>query len=151
MGWGKLDKYFAATDQTLVYLAAVVFNPKLKWGYFDVNSDRDWVWYGKQRVKWYWLQYVANQKEESQRNTLIHHQDHDQLGPSSGDGQSSQSDRPQDKEENWFCVWIDRRSSEVQAQDDYERYCSNSEPELSFESSLCYIQSLFFNSNIYKY
>ena len=43
MGWEKLDKYFAATDRAPVYLAAVVLNPKLKWRYFEVKWDRDWL------------------------------------------------------------------------------------------------------------
>jgi len=37
MGWKKMDKYFSATDRAPVYLAVVVFNPKLKWRYFEVK------------------------------------------------------------------------------------------------------------------
>ena len=51
MGWEKLDKYFSATDRALVYLAAAVFNPKLKWRYFEGKWDCDWVRNGKQRLK----------------------------------------------------------------------------------------------------
>ena len=101
MGWEKLDKYFSATDRAPVYLAAVVMNPKLKWRYFEVKWDCDWVRNGKQRLKRYWLQYVPNQEEENRCNALINNRDHDPTG-SNIPGQSSQSELTQEEEENRF-------------------------------------------------
>ena len=34
-GWSKLDKYYALTDETPIYIAALVLNPKYKWGYIN--------------------------------------------------------------------------------------------------------------------
>ena len=138
MGWEKLDKYFSATNRAPVYLAAVVLNPKLKWRYFEVKWDRDWVRGGKQRLKQYWLQYVANGQEDNLRNSIFHNQDHDQPGASIH-RQSSQSDLPQDEDENRFWAWMDVRSPGVLVKDDYERYCSNSEPESVVDHPLKYI------------
>ena len=134
MEWEKLDKYFSATDRAPVYLGGVVFNPKFKWRYFEVKWDRDWVRNGKQRLKRYWLvQYLAIPEEENHNNLDSVEPDHSQLHSSK---QSLQSELLQEVEQNRFWAWMDLSTSGGAVKDDYERYCSNSEPETSIENPL---------------
>lgn len=140
MGWEKLDKYFSATDRAPVYLAAVVLNPKLKWQYFEVKWDRNWVQSGKQRLKGYWLQYLANKEEEDRLNRVVGQ-------PEERDrrdyGHSSPTPDPPAEEENPFWAWMDLRATgEPVLSDDYERYCSHAEPEPSIQNPLLYVLSL---------
>ena len=41
--WEKLEKYFPATDRALVYVAAVILNPKFKWPYFETKCEVGWI------------------------------------------------------------------------------------------------------------
>ena len=68
MAWAKLDKDFSATDRSPVYIAVVVLNPKCKWRYFELKWDHDWVRDGKQKLKQYWLSFVASKEEEDRGN-----------------------------------------------------------------------------------
>jgi len=79
MGWETLDKYFSATDGAPVYLAVVVLNPKFKWRYFEVKWDRGCVQNGKQNLKRYWLQFVANTEEDNRCNSTINMRDQSRL------------------------------------------------------------------------
>ena len=36
-GWSKLDKYYQKTEETAVYVAALVLNPRYKWAYINKN------------------------------------------------------------------------------------------------------------------
>jgi hypothetical protein len=38
MGWCKLNKYYTRTDQSPVYVAAIVLHPGWKWSYFSEHS-----------------------------------------------------------------------------------------------------------------
>ena len=75
----KLDKYFSPTNQAPVYLGEVVFNPKFKWRYFEVKWNRNWVRNGKQRLKRYWLQYLAIHVKKNHNNFDSVEPDHGQL------------------------------------------------------------------------
>jgi len=79
MRWAKLDKYFSATDRAPVYLAVVVLNLKFKGRYFEVKWDRGCVQNGKQKLKRYWVQFVANTEEENGCNSTIHMRDQSPL------------------------------------------------------------------------
>ena len=133
MGWEKLDKYFSATDRAPVYLGVVVVNLKFKWRYFEVKWDRDWVQNGKQRLKRYWLQYLAIHEEENHNNLDSVESDHSQLHSSEP---SLRSELLQEVEQNHFWAWMDLSTSGGAVKDNYERYCSNSEPETSIENPL---------------
>ena len=59
-GWVKVDKYYALTDVTPVYLASMVLDPTMKWDYFDNCWDDhpDWIAKGKLVVEEFWdVQY----------------------------------------------------------------------------------------------
>jgi hypothetical protein len=36
-GWSKLDKYYQKIEETAVYIAALVLNPRYKWAYINKN------------------------------------------------------------------------------------------------------------------
>ena len=36
-GWSKLNKYYQLTEETPVYVAALVLNPRFKWQYINNN------------------------------------------------------------------------------------------------------------------
>jgi hypothetical protein len=36
-GWSKLDKYYQMTEDTPIYVAALVLNPRYKWQYINKN------------------------------------------------------------------------------------------------------------------
>jgi len=133
MGWEKLDKYFSATDRSPVYIAVVVLNPKFKWRYFELKWDRDWVRDGKQKLKQYWLNFVASKEEEDRGNADTIIVDENNFG---GHQRSTPSTEVLGEEENHFWAWMDLRSTGIEARDDYERYCSNSEPETSIGNPL---------------
>jgi hypothetical protein len=46
-GWMKMNKYYKMTDETPVYVAALVLNPKWKWSYIHKNWDK--AWYAKSK------------------------------------------------------------------------------------------------------
>src|SRR5271169_4108641 len=51
--WEKLDKYYALTDETPVYLAALVLHPGQEWRYFEQKwAERpDWLEDAKMKMK----------------------------------------------------------------------------------------------------
>jgi len=44
-GWRKLEEHYKRLDDNMMYVAAVVLHPRMKWRYFKVKwSDReDWL------------------------------------------------------------------------------------------------------------
>ncbi|KAG0639175.1 hypothetical protein HOY80DRAFT_1045839 [Tuber brumale] len=102
------------------------------WRYFEVKWVREWVRNGRQRLKRYWLRFIANKGQENNYNFGSINRDH---GQSEGLEQSTQSELLQDEEENRFSAWMDLTSSRGAVKDDYERYCLNSEPELAARRS----------------
>jgi hypothetical protein len=54
--WDKLDKYYELTSESLVYIAAVVLNPKYKWQYFEKHWGHklQWITEGRAVVKALW-------------------------------------------------------------------------------------------------
>jgi hypothetical protein len=35
--WAKMEKYYALTDESLAYIAALILDPNLKWKYIKSN------------------------------------------------------------------------------------------------------------------
>ena len=61
-----------------------------------------------------------------------------------GHEQSVGSEEIEDEDENQFWAWMDLKGSRgASVKDDYERYCSNSEPETSIENPLQYVLHSF--------
>ncbi|KID94159.1 Ribonuclease H-like protein, partial [Metarhizium majus ARSEF 297] len=56
LAWMKLDKYYALTDNSPVYVAGVVFHPRMKWGFIEKHwSDKpDWRDRAKEAVRNLW-------------------------------------------------------------------------------------------------
>jgi hypothetical protein len=61
LGWKKLDEYYQKTDQSPVYVAAVVLHPGLKWKWLE-KAWRDrpqWIKEAKNNVHSLWLEYAS--------------------------------------------------------------------------------------------
>ena len=61
-GWQKLDEYYKRLDDNVVYVAAVVLHPRMKWRYFKTKwSDReDWLSTWKAELDKYWRHNYGN-------------------------------------------------------------------------------------------
>jgi hypothetical protein len=61
LGWKKLDEYYQKTNQSPVYVAAVVLHPGLKWKWLE-KAWRDrphWIKEAKTNVQSLWLEYAS--------------------------------------------------------------------------------------------
>ena len=60
--WEKLDKYYALTDETPVYLAALVLHPGQKWRYFEKRwvDHEDWVDDAKAKMLAFYQEHWEN-------------------------------------------------------------------------------------------
>jgi hypothetical protein len=70
--WLKLDKYYALTDNSEAYVAAVVLNPYEKWTFFKRSwkSKPDWILTAKRKVRGLWEEY----KEAASQSRSTHHE-----------------------------------------------------------------------------
>jgi hypothetical protein len=61
LGEKKLDEYYQKTDQSLVYVAAVVLHPRLKWKWLEKAwKDRpQWIKQAKNNVQMLWSEYAS--------------------------------------------------------------------------------------------
>ena len=61
LGWKKLDEYYQKTDQSPVYVAAVVLHPGLKWKWLEKAwKDRpQWIKEAKNNVQMLWSEYAS--------------------------------------------------------------------------------------------
>jgi len=48
--WAKMDKYYRKTEETPVYVATLVLDPKYKWGYIEKNWPPEWHLRAKQQM-----------------------------------------------------------------------------------------------------
>ena len=66
-GWQKLDEYYKRLDDNVVYVAAVVLHPRMKWRYFKTKwSDReDWLSTWKAELDKYWRHNYGNKASSS--------------------------------------------------------------------------------------
>jgi hypothetical protein len=60
-GWAKLDSYYALTERSSAYVAAIVLSPHRKWHYFDVawEDHPDWIEDNKIAVESLWKSQYA--------------------------------------------------------------------------------------------
>ena len=57
-GWSKLDKYYQMTEDTPVYVAALVLNPRYKWQYINKNwGKKKWIKKSKKMMQDLWELY----------------------------------------------------------------------------------------------
>jgi hypothetical protein len=61
LGWKKLDEYYQETDQSPVYVAAVVLHPGSKWKWLEKAwKDRpQWIKEAKNNVQLLWSEYAS--------------------------------------------------------------------------------------------
>jgi hypothetical protein len=50
-GWQKMNKWYAVTNDSPVYAAAIVLHPGMKWGYIELKWRKDWIKPTKKKVK----------------------------------------------------------------------------------------------------
>ena len=56
-GWAKLNKYYTTTDETPAYVAALVLNPRWKWGYIEKHWEKAWLPKSKKLLEELWEIY----------------------------------------------------------------------------------------------
>ena len=100
-GWSKLDKYYALTDETPIYVAALVLNPKYKWGYINnVWAKYSWITNAETMMKEHWGAYK----------------------PQDTDMMASIQEPPQI--DNEFLLYLADQAEDIQMpEDEYEYYC----------------------------
>ena len=101
-GWSKLRKYYEYTDQSPVYIAAIVLCPASKWEYFEKTWEHDQVITGEEEMKEFWEEkYKSNAIVNSTPTALA----------------SVKSGR-----ENKFVAWQKKKAGIQMEVDEYTRY-----------------------------
>jgi hAT family C-terminal dimerisation region len=120
--WGKLDKYYTLTDESIAYVAAVVLNPAWKWTFFRSSwkSRPDWLQQAEDAVFALWVNY---------RDT------HPQL-PSQSSTTDPQQVAPKPQPINDYMRWKTARTlPTITVKDEYEHYC-NEDPAIVGEKEI---------------
>ena len=68
LGWASLDKYYSKTDDTPIYLAALVLHPAYKWTWIERqwSSKRQWIATGRKAVDGLWQSFRQSLNTTSQ-------------------------------------------------------------------------------------
>jgi len=103
-GWAKMNKYYELSDDTPVYVAALVLYPSRKWRYIEKHWEKDWVITAKERMKAFWQTKYKPDSTASSSTT-------DPPPPPT-------NTRPL----NEFFQWLDDDASEA-ITDEYDQYC----------------------------
>ena len=112
--WNKLNKYYNLTGTSVVYIAAVVLDPRVKWVYFTKQWP-DWIAQAKQDILTYWNEFYKGS------HTGIDHQAHVLDTDQSEISKFRRQNNPQDDE----------------VVDQYELYCITPRlPERSKQSAI---------------
>jgi hypothetical protein len=66
--WIKFDKYYSRTEQSPVYVVAIVLDPRHKWDFFNLSAEWKpaWIQQAEQAVQDLWDEY----KQQSIENTV---------------------------------------------------------------------------------
>lgn len=56
-GWSKLEKYYQLSEDTPVYVAALILHPRYKWQYLDRNWKKAWTQSARRNVITLWETY----------------------------------------------------------------------------------------------
>ncbi len=78
--WDKLDDYYQRMDESPVYAASVVLNPRHKWHWFDVHwhNKPQWIKKAQENVKTLWnMQYKDIEAVQSELSILTSAPDED--------------------------------------------------------------------------
>jgi hypothetical protein len=105
--WAKLDEYYNLTNDSPVYVAALVLHPGHKWKYINERWDRDdWKESAKDAFKSFYERYWQNREVEA-------------------DSQPVKEERPGSREYDEFQAWMTPHgyyTSQDVAVDDYDSY-----------------------------
>jgi hypothetical protein len=105
--WAKLDEYYNLTNDSPVYVAALVLHPGHKWKYINERWDRDdWKKSAKDDFKSFYERYWQNREVEA-------------------DSQPVKEERPGSREYDEFQAWMTPHgyyTSQDVAVDDYDSY-----------------------------
>jgi hypothetical protein len=105
--WAKLDEYYNLTNDSPVYVAALVLHPGHKWKYINERWDRDdWKESAKDAFKSFYERYWQNREVEA-------------------DSQPVKEERPGSREYDEFQAWMTPHgyyTSQDAAVNDYESY-----------------------------
>lgn len=110
-GWSKLDKYYQLTEDTPIYIAALVLNPRHKWSYIQRNwEERSWVVNAKKMMADLWETYKPQ-------------------------GINLQPSQPELKSDNAFLKFLEEQDGEQEVVDDeYAHYCA--QPTVKLRNAL---------------
>lgn len=103
-GWAKLDKYYALTGRTPVYIAATVLCPAFKWEYFESTWEDVWITRGKVKMQEFW--------EEKYKSKAI------VLPPRANTATTVQHQQ----RENQYQAWRRKKAGVQTEVDEYARY-----------------------------
>lgn len=106
-GWKKLEKYYALTDRSPAYIAAMVLCPAQKWQYIEEQWDENWLEDCQKKMRAFW------EKEYKSTGSLDLHLAAPKA-PSTGN-----------RFQQWEQVKQCRRP-QLPSLDEYDRYCQSS-------------------------
>lgn len=99
-GWAKLNHYYALTDRSPVYIAAIVLNPKWKFDYFVGIWASEWVEEARRKLRAFWEDVYESKGVPDEVVTL--------------------NEPPTPK--NTYEAWIKSKLAPVKDTDEYSRY-----------------------------
>jgi hypothetical protein len=99
--WSKLDKYYQMTDETPIYVAALVLNPRYKWAYINNNwTKKKWITKSKRMMQDLWKLYKPEETD---------------ITPS----------QPELKTDNQFLLFLEEQDGDDEViVDEYAHYCA---------------------------
>jgi hypothetical protein len=100
-GWSKLDKYYQKTEETAVYVAALVLNPRYKWAYINKNwAKKQWITRAQKMMQELWEVYKPRDTD---------------ITPT----------QPEPKTTNEFLLFLDEQGGDMEGlEDEYAHYCA---------------------------
>jgi hypothetical protein len=100
-GWSKLDKYYQLTEETPIYVAAMVLNPRHKWSYVQRNWEKhNWIDDAKKVMLSFWETYKPQGID---------------IVPS----------QPELQTDNAFLLYLEEQDGEQEVvEDEYAHYCA---------------------------
>jgi hypothetical protein len=100
-GWAKMEKYYALTDESPAYIAALVLRPSYKWNYITTQWKAEWVTKARQAMLDLWT------REYKPKDSTI---------PTSSCSSTST---------NKFTIWARKHEVSTTFDDEYARYCAS--------------------------
>jgi hypothetical protein len=100
-GWAKMNKYYQMTEESPVYIAAIILDPNAKWQYIKNNWQRSWQTSAKRMMEKLWKEYKPETSSSISTTTP-----------------------PEFPEKNAFATWKKRHQTVSSFKDKYKRYCA---------------------------